>query len=1231
MANATSTELQELYVAYFGRAADPTGLDYWTNSGITTAAFAADMYAQAEFKNEYGSLSTEAQVNQIYKNLFDREADVDGLTYWTLQIDLGNLKLAEIANDLIWAAKNNSGSSDDKTALENRTDAAVAYTAKVKETSAAILAYQAESTSPWVSGDNIAEAKSYLSGIDKDTASTTAGIASSVTTITNNGVPGDGDTVSLTSGVDKGSSFSTGAGNDTFNALLTTDNTNTLGAYDVLDGGTGTDTLNVDIRTTITPKKLTGIENVNATFSGSSVTLGLAQASDTTTVKNLSSTTAATFTGLGSQVANLGVENVASLASTFTYASTSGTQSKSVTVDNVTGGANGTIIIEGIETLTFTASGVASSYEIDSSASTLNFAGSANQTVVLDASNLSTSKYDASSATGKVTLTTIDQTSVSSSTDVSVIGGSGNDTFTLVESNDLSVSGGAGDDKFTMLSIDTSDSVDGGAGTDTMIMGNTVAMALDGADRNTFTNVEAITVNNLFNGSLNVKQIATSIDTVNLTLANSAIMAGGDTITGSAGTLTVNIGNATTTTDGVMGGALTIVDTGSATTDTLNLVNKARLSTKANVDVTAGQNVTSTGYENVAINSGYGTLGAGSVSSSRGADEMDINILTITPDDTSAAVSLTATGTNALAITSSLTTTSTGLMTVDASGMTAQATGTQTFIVLGTSHGTSGTGSITGSAGDDKISIGAFKTTIDGGAGADSLTGGSAVDSIDGGAGNDTIIGGGGNDTLLGGAGNDTFTITGTSISVNGGAGDDTIDMDSTLTAGDTITGGDGNDTIAITTLATGTTSAGVTGFEYLSIEAELAAQNMALFTNNTFTRVIANTAGTSSFTNVGSTTNELRFITDGSTDTTTFSRLVDTSSNELTVGANTDTNATIDNLIIDNEETLNITGGAIDSDDYTLTITNLDAEDLVTINVTGDQNTVITDTIDSQTTAYLTTVDASAAGGTIDIDAGSATKALTMSGAAADANSLVGGGGADTITGGSAADNLSGSGGADSITGAGGADTLTGGNGADTISGGAGADTIDGGANSDSLTGGAGADDFRLFNLSTSATTVATDTITDFTIAQTDQIGFDISDLKTLTSCTALVGVDGTTLTSSMTLSVIEVNATVDVNIAATDTNEDIVVFDGDYANAAALQADIRANLGCSTLSAADGFLAFYDNGEDTTVALITTASAVSSAGDKLAVGIVTDIATLSGLSDATTVADANLLTLTD
>ena len=66
---ANATQLQELYVAYFGRAADPNGLDYWTKEGTSTAEFAAHMYVQAEFTEVYGSLSVENQVNQIYKKL----------------------------------------------------------------------------------------------------------------------------------------------------------------------------------------------------------------------------------------------------------------------------------------------------------------------------------------------------------------------------------------------------------------------------------------------------------------------------------------------------------------------------------------------------------------------------------------------------------------------------------------------------------------------------------------------------------------------------------------------------------------------------------------------------------------------------------------------------------------------------------------------------------------------------------------------------------------------------------------------------------------------------------------------------------------------------------------------------------------------------------------------------------------------------------------------------------
>ena len=154
MANATSTQLQELYVAYFGRPADPIGLDYWEEKGVSQRYFASTMHAQPEFQDAYGSSNTENQVNQIYRNLFNREADASGLAYWTNPINKDVLQLAEIATHLIWAAKNNSGSADDLTALNNRSSAALAYTAEVKASIDCISAYQPTSIDPWINMTN---------------------------------------------------------------------------------------------------------------------------------------------------------------------------------------------------------------------------------------------------------------------------------------------------------------------------------------------------------------------------------------------------------------------------------------------------------------------------------------------------------------------------------------------------------------------------------------------------------------------------------------------------------------------------------------------------------------------------------------------------------------------------------------------------------------------------------------------------------------------------------------------------------------------------------------------------------------------------------------------------------------------------------------------------------------------------------------------------------------------
>jgi len=126
-----------------------------------------------------------------------------------------------------------------------------------------------------------------------------------------------------------------------------------------------------------------------------------------------------------------------------------------------------------------------------------------------------------------------------------------------------------------------------------------------------------------------------------------------------------------------------------------------------------------------------------------------------------------------------------------------------------------------GHAQGDTLASGTFKGII-GSAYADSLTGTSASERFEGGAGNDTLVGGGGSDTLLGGAGNDSIVGGTGNDSIDGGDGNDIL-----ISGGgqDTIHGGAGNDTIVISApVETGSVFDGGTGTNTLKISTNSAS-----------------------------------------------------------------------------------------------------------------------------------------------------------------------------------------------------------------------------------------------------------------------------------------------------------------------------------------------------------------------------------------------------------------------
>jgi len=126
-ANDPQSQIEALYVGYFGRAADQGGLTYWLdelNSGaINTSQIAASFSVQVEAEAEYPFLANplvattadiQAFITQVYQNLFNRMPDTGGLAYWQnyLSENLGNPK---VVGDFILAVIDGAQSTDQTT------------------------------------------------------------------------------------------------------------------------------------------------------------------------------------------------------------------------------------------------------------------------------------------------------------------------------------------------------------------------------------------------------------------------------------------------------------------------------------------------------------------------------------------------------------------------------------------------------------------------------------------------------------------------------------------------------------------------------------------------------------------------------------------------------------------------------------------------------------------------------------------------------------------------------------------------------------------------------------------------------------------------------------------------------------------------------------------------------------------------------------------------------------
>ena len=122
--------VQQAYVAYYGRPADPGGLDYWSNRMDAAVDRSIRSLPRWDFSGvnlRYGGLACTELVITIYQQSLGRSPEQFGLDYYVGELQAGRRTLQSITLDVL----NGAVSAPDSTVVANKLDVAAYYTARV--------------------------------------------------------------------------------------------------------------------------------------------------------------------------------------------------------------------------------------------------------------------------------------------------------------------------------------------------------------------------------------------------------------------------------------------------------------------------------------------------------------------------------------------------------------------------------------------------------------------------------------------------------------------------------------------------------------------------------------------------------------------------------------------------------------------------------------------------------------------------------------------------------------------------------------------------------------------------------------------------------------------------------------------------------------------------------------------------------------------------------------------
>lgn len=402
--------IQGVYVALFGRPADPTGLAYFngvTKNGADLSKI-GDLASTQEYKDRFAGQNNVQIVTSIYQSLYNRAPEAAGLNFFVDALNKGTLSINNIAIAILDGAQ-----GSDKTIVTNKIAAADAFT-KALDTAIEIGSYAGNTAA--------AAGVAFLKPVNEspnsipNTAAVDAAILNIVNT-TGGTSPVAGVNVVLTTADDTvgtnqaNPSFKSTTGDDTITAVaaaLPADHT--INAGDSIDAGLGNDTLKITLNgdlAAVEPASIKGVENVvittataadaelslkNADSSLKVVTADKVGAGKTVTFSNVANSVVAEVTGASVGTAAFGFKDVAG-----------GTDAATLKLTSVAGGATGVVSVDKIEALTIDASGSNVIKTLtDTTLVSVKLTGSGSLEITDSLNQASLKTFDASASTGNV-------------------------------------------------------------------------------------------------------------------------------------------------------------------------------------------------------------------------------------------------------------------------------------------------------------------------------------------------------------------------------------------------------------------------------------------------------------------------------------------------------------------------------------------------------------------------------------------------------------------------------------------------------------------------------------------------------------------------------------------------------------------------------------------------------------------------------------------------------------